>query len=92
MSESAGTTSATVLYNVVGRRIESAAEAPLPDIYEEARNVLDLSVRLRLTGAIAAKIDARNLLDEPYEVTQGSVTREYHRAGRSFSVGLSWKR
>ena len=87
-----GTTSATLLYNVVGRRIESAAEAPLPDIYEEARNVFDLSLRLALTGAISAKMDARNLLDEPYKVTQGSVMREYYRAGRTISVGLSWTR
>jgi len=87
-----GSTSLTVLYNVVGRRIESAAEAPLPDIYEEARNVLDASLRLAVTDGLSARIDARNLLDEPYEVTQGTVMREYYRAGRTFSIGLSWKR
>jgi hypothetical protein len=86
-----GGTSATLLYNVVGERIVSAAEAPLPDIYEQSRNVLDLSLRFALTGSVSAKLDARNILDEPYSVTQGTVTRESWRVGRSFSLGLSWK-
>jgi TonB-dependent receptor len=86
-----GGTSATLLYNVVGERIVSAAEAPLPDIYEQSRNVLDLSIRFALTGSVSAKLDAKNILDEPYRVTQGTVTRESWRVGRSFSLGLSWK-
>lgn len=87
-----GRTSATMLYNVVGRRIDSAAEAPLPDVYEEARNVLDLSLRFALTGAFSAKLDAKNLLDEPFTLTQGTALREYHRSGRTFSLGFSWQR
>jgi outer membrane receptor protein involved in Fe transport len=53
--------------------------------------VLDLSLRFALTGSVSAKLDARNILDEPYSVTQGTVTRESWRVGRSFSLGLSWK-
>lgn len=83
--------SATVLYNVSGRRIYSAAEAPLPDIYEEARHLLDVSLRLDLTDALSAKIDAKNILDAPYEITQGDVVREYYRSGRSVGFGMSWK-
>lgn len=85
-------TSATLLYNVVGRRIVNAAEAPLPDVYEEARHVLDLSLRVALTPAISAKLDVKNLLDEPFEQTQGSVTRELWRTGRSIGLGLSLRR
>ncbi|MCI0432343.1 MAG: TonB-dependent receptor [Gemmatimonadetes bacterium] len=84
--------SATLLYNIVGKRIYSAAESPLPEIDEEPRNVIDLSLRFALGEAISAKLDARNLLDEPYTLTQGSVTRESYRAGRVFSIGLSWNR
>ena len=87
-----GATSATVLYNIVGKRIHSASEAPLPEIFEHARNVLDLSLRLGLPGAFAAKLDLKNVLDEPYELTQGAVTRESYHAGRVVSLGLSWKR
>jgi outer membrane receptor protein involved in Fe transport len=87
-----GANSATLLYNVVGKRIVSAAETPLPDVYEQPRHVLDLSLRYGLTGSLAAKLDVRNLLDEPYEITQGVALREFYRAGRVFSAGLSLKR
>jgi outer membrane receptor protein involved in Fe transport len=84
--------SATVLYNVVGRRIESAGELPLPDVYELPRNVLDVSLRTSLLGGVLLKLDARNLLDAPYERVQGAVLRQYYRSGRSYGVGLSWTR
>ena len=86
-----GRASATVLYNVVGRRVFAASLLPLPSVYEEARHVVDLSARLPLYGSVSLKLDARNLLDAPYEVTQGSVTRERYLAGRSFSAGVTWR-
>ncbi|HJR62148.1 MAG TPA: TonB-dependent receptor [Gemmatimonadaceae bacterium] len=87
-----GTSSATLLYNVVGRRIYSAALLPLPNIYEEARHVVDVSLRFPLVGGLTGTLDGKNLLDDPYEVTQGAVTREFYRAGRVFSVGFAWRR
>ncbi|MGH7718096.1 MAG: TonB-dependent receptor domain-containing protein [Gemmatimonadaceae bacterium] len=86
-----GRASATLLYNVVGRRIYSAALNPLPDIHEEARHVVDLSLRFPVVGSLSAKVDAKNLLDEPYEATQGAVTREFYRAGRVYAVGFTWR-
>lgn len=47
---------------------------------------------MALTDRFSAKLDAKNFLDEPYEITQGDVPREYYRVGRSLSFGLSWKR
>ena len=82
--------SATALFNVQGRRIASAGEAPLPSVYEESRSVLDLSLRLPIGNGVALKADARNLLDEPYEYTQGTVVRDYWRTGRTFGLGISW--
>lgn len=85
-------TSATLLFQVVGRRIASASEAPLPDIYEEPRPALDLSLRFPIAGTLSGKLDFKNLLDAPYRLTQGTVIREYYRSGRIFSVGLRWER
>ncbi|MFN0180802.1 MAG: TonB-dependent receptor domain-containing protein [Gemmatimonadales bacterium] len=90
-TSTSGSFSATALYNVVGRRIVNAAEAPLPDVYEEARNVFDLAVRFPLFNAVRAKLDVKNLLDTPFEIRQGSVVREFYRTGRIVSVGLSWQ-
>ncbi len=84
--------SATALFNIVGRRITTAGELPLPDVYEQARAVLDLSVRAPLRRGMSVKFDARNLLDEEYELVQGSVVREKYRTGRSFSFGVTWTR
>jgi outer membrane receptor for ferrienterochelin and colicin len=83
--------SLTLLYNVAGRRISSAAEAPLPDVYEEARHLLDVSLRIGLGETVSAKLDLANLLDSPYESLQGSVVREYYRTGRTASFGLTWR-
>jgi TonB-dependent receptor len=83
---------ATALYNVIGRRIFAASLLPLPSVYEEARDVVDFSLRFPIARGVSGKFDAKNLLDEPYEVTQGTVQREFYRAGRSFSLGMSWGR
>lgn len=83
--------SATVLFNRVGSRITEAGELPLPDVIEQARSVLDVSLRFPIAGALDGRVDARNLLDTPYLTTQGDVTRERYRAGRVFAVGFSWK-
>lgn len=94
LSYTSGTsgTSATVLYNVVGRRIFAAGVMPRPDSYEEPRGTLDASIRFPFPGSLSARIDAKNLLDTPYRVTQGNITRERYTTGRVFSLGLSWQR
>jgi TonB-dependent receptor len=90
-SSESGTSSATLLYNVVGRRITSAAVTPVTvDTYEQARQLLDFSIRFPLTGGMNARFDAKNLLDSPYEELQGDVIRYRYRTGRAISLGLSW--
>ncbi|MBX3148194.1 MAG: TonB-dependent receptor [Gemmatimonadales bacterium] len=86
-----GRFSATALYNIVGRRIVNAAEAPLPDVYEQARHALDLSLRFPVIAGIKGKMDFKNILDSPYQIEQGTVVREYYRSGRVVSFGLSWQ-
>jgi TonB-dependent receptor len=86
-----GQTSITALYNVFGKRIVSAAEVPLPDVYEQARHQVDLSIRVPFGAGLSTKLDIKNVLDSPYKITQGTVTREQYRAGRVMSVGISWR-
>jgi outer membrane receptor protein involved in Fe transport len=86
-----GNASATLLYNVVGERIVSAAEAPLPDVRERPRNVLDLSLRFPMLGDVSARVDARNLFDAPYRIFQGTALRESYRTGRILQFGLTWR-
>ena len=86
-----GDASATLLYNRVGRRIVNAGSNPLPDVVELPRDMVDLSLRLPVRAGVAARLDAKNLLDARYVVTQGAVTRDAWRTGRSISFGLAWQ-
>jgi outer membrane receptor protein involved in Fe transport len=82
--------SATLLYNRIGERISEAGETPLPDVVIRPRDVLDLSLRFPISGALAGRLDAKNLLDAEYVTSQGSVVRESYRAGRVLSIGFNW--
>ncbi|MDX2185214.1 MAG: outer membrane beta-barrel protein [Gemmatimonadaceae bacterium] len=84
-------TSATLLYNRVGRRIFAAGPLPLPDIYDEARNVVDFSVRAGLTRTLGLRFDARNLMDARFQLTQGAVRREAYNTGRVYQFGFTWR-
>ncbi|MBA2626996.1 MAG: TonB-dependent receptor [Gemmatimonadales bacterium] len=86
-----GRWNATVLYNVSGHRILEAGAGGLPDSYEATRNLLDVSVQAPLLSTLSMKLDARNLLDAPYRLTQGDVLRERYTAGRVFSAGFTWR-
>jgi outer membrane receptor protein involved in Fe transport len=90
-STEGGRGSATILFNRVAERIDAAGDLPLPDVKEQPRNVLDLALRFPILGAVSGRVDAKNLLDAPYETTQGSVTREFYRVGRTFQFGVVWK-
>ena len=84
-------TSATLLFNRIGDRIDAAGDQPLPDVIERARTVVDFSLRFPVVSALSGRFDAKNLLDDPYETVQGSVIRESYRAGRVFQLGLVWR-
>ncbi len=80
---------ATAFYNVVGRRIVEVGQQPLPDAYELPRHVVDATVQTQLGPRLALKLDAKNLLDAPYRVVQGSVTRLRYHAGRVVTLGVT---
>ena len=90
-SSLSGSTNATILYNVVGERIQAAGVVPLPNIVEKPRHMVDLSLRFPVIGSLTGRVDARNLLDARYRFMQGNLEREGYNAGRMFSVGLSWR-
>jgi TonB-dependent receptor len=88
--QTAGGLSVTGLYNVVGRRIAEAGILPLPDAYEEARHLVDVSVRIPVFRQLLVKVDAKNLLNEPYRLTQGGLDQLRYDTGRVFGMGITW--
>ncbi len=83
-----GSTSATLLYNRVGERINAAGESPLPDVIQKPRNVMDISLRWGFARSASLRADLRNVLDAPYQTVQGTVVRESYLTGRTFTLGL----
>ena len=88
---SGGASSATLLYNRVGDRIEAAGDSPLPDVVERARSVMDVSLRFGIFQNLSLRLDAKNLLDSPYNTVQGTATREYYHTGRTFVAGFQFR-
>jgi TonB-dependent receptor len=86
-----GSTSATLLVNRIGERIDAAGDQPLPDVVERARTALDFSLRFPILSALSGRFDAKNLLDAAHETVQGTVVRDSYRAGRVFQLGLVWR-
>jgi outer membrane receptor protein involved in Fe transport len=82
---------AALLYNVFGRRIDSAGRLGLPDIYEEPFHQLDLAYGHRLGYGFSLKFRAKNILDLEQKYKQGVRIHKRYKRGRSFSVGLSWR-
>lgn len=89
-------TSATILFNRFGRRVDTTGGVQLPDIYEEGRSQLDLTVEQPLAGDVALKLAGARLLGGDVRFTQtfpngDSVTTRSYELGRTFSMSLSWR-
>lgn len=84
-------TRATVLYNRFGRRIDSVGGQALPDVYEEARDQLDVVIEQDLPGGFNAKLSASRLLGNEVEFTQGGGTLRGYDTGHSFSLSIGWQ-
>jgi hypothetical protein len=52
---------------------------------------MDVSVRFPIVGPFQGRLDARNLLDEPFKTVQGTVIREAWTVGRTFQLGVSFR-
>ncbi len=90
-STSDSRTSATLLFNRVGARLAAAGGSPLPDVVDLPRNVMDVSMRYSVSSSVVLRSDLKNLLDAPYQTVQGTVVRDYYRAGRTVTLGAQWR-
>ena len=86
--------SASVYYNVFGKRLSIVSLSGTPDVYEQPFRLLNVSVSKKLTSQITLKLAGNNLLDDAVKQTQQFKDKEYifrqYNRGRSFSIGLSY--
>ena len=85
-----GGTSASLLFNRFGRRIDAVGRESTPDIYEEARSQLDLTVEQELWNGVEVKFSASRLLGNVVDFTQGNELLRQWDSGRKFSLSFSW--
>ena len=89
-----GTTRAGVYFNLFGERITAAGGSGVPDIVEQPRAQLDLTLKQGLWRDVELKLKAENLLDAEHlwEQSANGITRVQRRytEGRSFSASLTF--
>jgi TonB-dependent receptor len=84
-------TSASLVYNIAGRRIAIANPITV-DIYEQPAASLDLILSQKFNRFLTIKFSARNLLDPEIKRTYGEDGTQYYSfytRGRSFGLSLN---
>ena len=74
-----------------GRRIASVGSHGLPDVYEDGRAELNVSVEKQLIPSVQISFTGKNLLNPEALLTQGGQTYVRYRTGRSFSVSVQYR-
>ncbi len=88
-------TSASLFYNVFGERLDQVGIGGAPDAKEQPRGLLDFIFSQDLGRGLRLNFSAKNLLDDPIEVTQEfkgvSYIQSSYKTGQSYSLSLSFK-
>jgi len=84
-------TTVSLLYNKFGRRLRSVGDVRDQDVYEEPKDMLDLSVTQRFTPFLEARLAFKNLLgkDNQYTTGEKQVFFGFNREAREASLTLS---
>lgn len=80
--------SVRVLYNFFGDRIVDVGSEGLPDIIQEDRGALDIVFSHQLAGRLNLRVAGVNLIDDPFDFTQGGQLQRRYETGRTFTVSL----
>jgi len=80
----------TVLLNSTGKRLRALAVEPLPDVYEQPSTTLDATMNGGLFRTVRIKVAAKNLLDPRIQQLQGDREVSGDRAGRTYTIALSY--
>jgi hypothetical protein len=81
-------TSLNLLYNKFGRRLETVGFLS-SDIYEEPRDLVDLSITQPISSALDLKFTVRNLANKDRVLTRDNQLYERTSIGRTYSLQLS---
>jgi len=87
--------SASLYYNVFGKRLDRVSFGGTPDVYEKPVGLLNFNFGLAINPHMSFKIAGQNLLNPDYVKYQSFKGHEYiyssYQRGRTFSIGISLK-
>ncbi len=81
---------ASLLYNILGRRITEVGTDLRPDIFEQPSGQLDFVFSQKIKNNMQLGFKARNLLDPSLQAKQGDEIVRTRKKGRAYSLGLTW--
>jgi TonB-dependent receptor len=87
-------TTVSLFYNIFGERLSEVSLGGTPNIYEQPRGLLDLTLSQRVLQSITVKAGAKNLLDSDIRKVHhykgvDYISRE-HKLGRTFSLSFTY--
>lgn len=86
--------SVNLFYNIFGERMSEVSTGGTPNVFEQPRHDINLTMQKKLIPHLSAKIAVRNLLDEKHEFVQHFKGVDYLRrafdTGRTVSFSLSY--
>ena len=82
-------TTATVLYNIFGERIDAVGTKPYGDVYEQPFSQLDLVFSQKILENYKVKFKIKNIIDPVATKTEDGRVKEIYRKGRSGSFSFS---
>lgn len=81
-------------YNIIGPRLFLVSTGGTPNIFEQPRNQLDMSVKKSFTKRTSVKVSAQNLLNTAYAYNQEWAGKQYtyqsYQLGTTFSLGFNY--
>jgi TonB-dependent receptor len=83
-------TTATLLYNGVGKRLAQVGTNGFDDIFELDRHSFDVALEQSLFNAMTARLALENLTDAVYRFRLGEFTTREYKKGRKVSLKLSY--
>lgn len=86
-------TRARIQYNVVGTRLTQVGSKGIPDVYEQPRHGLDLTIGQKVGKHLELRGAASNILNWPtrreHDVEEGEAIVEEYSLGTTVSLGVS---
>lgn len=82
--------SSVIAYNIFGKRLSEVGNHGVPDVYEQPRGQLDVSLSRTVANYFQISFSAKNLLDPYVHFKQGEEVYLRSKLGRAFSFGVSY--